>query len=127
MKAIEQALAWYGARPTWGKILLAIPLVLLLVGIVVLVAMTAGRFGSGSGDSDPLGTAKDLHEEMIDAELETARKRDEELSGRADAIDRELDELDADAAEAAKAREKDHDAIDNADSIADVDRALRDR
>lgn len=127
MSTIQQAWEWYRSRPTWGKILLAVPMVLLLAGILMLLLMSAGRFGSGGGKSDPLGTAKDLHEDMVDAELERTRKLDAELAEKAESFNRELDELEAGARERAQDREKDHEAIDNAGDISDVDRALHGR
>lgn len=127
MKAIERALDWYRSRPTWGKMLLAIPLVLMLVGIVALMILSVGRFGGGGGSSDPLGTAVDLHADMIDAELDRTKDRDAELAEEAESFDRELGALEDEARDRAEALEKDHAAIDNAGSIADVDRALRDR
>jgi len=127
MNTIQQAWEWYRSRPTWGKILLAVPMVLLLVGILMLLIVSAGRFGSGGGKIDPLGIAKDHHEDMVDAELERTKKLDAELAEKAEAFNRELDELEAGARERAKAREKDHAAIDNAGNISDVDRALHGR
>ncbi len=124
MSALKKTWGWYRSRPLWGKILLALPIVLLLVGIAVLFVMTAGRLGSGARGSDPVKTALDLREGMIEDELERTRGKDKKLRAEVKAFEREIDELEVKARKRAETRREEHAEINGADNVADVDRAL---
>jgi len=112
-----EVIRWFGARPTWQKVLLAVPLVLALVAAVLWFVMR----GRPSAPGTVITAAGDAHDRGVADALERIDARDREAAAVSERERAERDARKAEGAAAAARREEDHAAIDDASSIGDVD------
>ena len=117
---------WFQSLPWWGKALLVVPILVLLVLALVWFLTGGALVEAVKRKGDPLKTAVDLHEDAVDDRYDRAEEEDRRLAERIDAIESLKARSEGEREREAKEREDRHREIDAADSIADVNRVLRD-
>ena len=117
---------WFA--PTWKMVKDAWPAFALMAAVFVVLAVAIAfmmsRCSSKPGPPDHLDGAMNIVMDQLKADKEKNEKRLTELRSELDALMFKVDILDEEIAESAKQREELHDAIDNAVTIDDIDRAL---
>ena len=117
-------LRWYRGLPTWAKWAGIILLVALLVLAAVWWIVTGG-FARSKPDTGKV--AADQWDEFMERERDKARERDAVLVEEINAERGEREERGKEARERARVAEDDHEAIDTAGSICDINAVLADR
>ena len=114
---------WYTGLPTWGKVLGFVLFLVLIVGAVAIWLLSRAKPARG-GAGDPGEVAVKGWVEYAEEHHARAGERDRELAAEAEAERAKRAALDEESAEDAERRDAGHEAIDGADSFADVDRAI---
>ena len=93
--------------------------------IVVCLALAIYAIGRFTGPDEQFDTLLEEHRKNTDAQLQTWQSRVDELEQELVGLRDQFDELEQEIQISIKAREEEHDAIDDALSIDDVDAIIK--
>ena len=112
---------WPGWLQAIAVVLLCVVIALVVLGVLALPTMIRG---CGS-QPDTAAAAKDAVLEQVRAELDARREHAAQLEQAIEALEFQVEVLREEVAASVQAREEEHDAIDSAPSISDIDAVLK--